>query len=141
MPGFARYLLDTNIISELRKTRPHGAVQEWFLSLRKDQIIIPAVVIGEIQAGAEITRKQDKIKAEEIESWLESVLLYYTVLPMDAEMFREWARLMAGKSDELSGDAMIAATARLAGFTVATRNVRDFASFEVRTFNPFKYSA
>ena len=141
MPGSPRYLLDTNIISELRKTKPHGAVLQWFRTLPRDRIAIPAIVIGEIQEGAELTRKQDKTKAQEIELWLESVLLHYTILPMDAEMFREWARLLSGKSDELSGDAMIAATARLHGLTVATRNLRDFASFDVATFNPFTYSA
>jgi hypothetical protein len=61
----------------------------------------------------------------------------FTVLPMDGPMFREWARLMAGKPDDLSGDAMIAATARIHGMVVVTRNVKDFVGFDVRVSNPF----
>ena len=131
------YLLDTNVISELRKSKPHGAVLAWFTSVRADEIAIPAVAIGEIQDGAEITKRQDQTKAAEIEAWLDYITANFTVLPMDGPMFREWARLMAGKPDDLSGDAMIAATARVHGMVVVTRNVKDFASFGVKVFNPF----
>ena len=131
------YLLDTNVISELRKAKPHGAVLAWFGSLRDYEIAIPAVVIGEIQDGAEITRKQDRAKAVEIEAWLDYVMASFAVLPMDGQMFREWARLMVGKPDGLSGDAMIAATARMQRLIVATRNVKDFEGFDVKVFNPF----
>jgi len=130
-------LLDTNVISELRKSKPHGAVLAWFTSVRADEIAIPAVAIGEIQDGAEITKRQDQTKAAEIEAWLDYITANFTVLPMDGPMFREWARLMAGKPDDLSGDAMIAATARVHGMVVVTRNVKDFASFGVKVFNPF----
>jgi predicted nucleic acid-binding protein len=131
------FLLDTNVVSELRKDRPHGSVVAWRKSLPTHELAIPAVVIGEIQTGIELTRKQDPAKAAELESWLDRVISYYTILPMDGAMFREWARLMAGKSDDLSGDAMIAATARIHGMVIATRNVKDFAKFGVRVFNPF----
>ena len=70
-----------------------------------------AVTVGEIQAGIEITREQDEPKAKEIEAWLDRVLAAYGVLPMDAPAFREWARLMHRRSDTMSEDAMIAATA------------------------------
>jgi toxin FitB len=134
------YLLDTNIISELRKTKPHGAVTAWFQSVRKDLVSIPAVVIGEIQAGIEITRTQDPAKSVEIELWLERVLAFYEVIPMDASIFCEWARLMAGNQDHLFRDAMIAATARDREMTVVTRNVKDFTSLKVKVINPFAYS-
>lgn len=62
---------------------------------------------------------------------------YYAILPADGVIFREWARLMHGKSDDLSADAMIAAIARMHGMVIATRNVKDFASFGVQVFNPF----
>lgn len=131
------YLLDTNVISELRKVKPHGAVLAWFKTVRPYEIAIPAVVIGEIQDGAEITRKQDRQKAAEIEAWLDYIMANFTVLPMDGPMFREWARLMASKPDDLSGDAMIAATARIQRLIIVTRNVKDFEDFGVEIFNPF----
>jgi hypothetical protein len=131
------YLLDTNVISELRKVKPHGAVLAWFDAVHPHEIAIPAVVIGEIQDGAEITRKQDPAKASEIAAWLDFVLANFEVLPMNGAMFREWARLMLGKSDDLSGDAMIAATARVLQLIVVTRNTKDFGPFNVRLLNPF----
>lgn len=133
------YLLDTNVISEMRKPKPHGAVAAWFESLRDEQIRLPAVAIAELQSGAEITRKQDSPKAREIERWIDRIMATFAVLPMDGEMFREWARLMSGKSDDLAADAMIAATARAHQLMIATRNERDFAEFGVRVFNPFAY--
>ena len=68
---------------------------------------------------------------------MDYVLANFTVVPMDGAMFREWARLMAGKPDDLSGDAMIAATARTLRLIVVTRNVNDFGGFDVKVFNPF----
>lgn len=131
------YLLDTNVISELRKTKPHGAVAAWFASVNKESVSIPAVVVGEIQAGVEKTRRQDHAKADQIERWLERILEFYTVVPMDAPIFREWARLMAAESEVLMRDAMIAAAARERRFIVVTRNTKDFASFGVTLLNPF----
>jgi predicted nucleic acid-binding protein len=135
------YLLDTNVISELRKRKPHGAVSAWLRSLRDEDIQIPAVVIAEIQDGAEITRRQDSAKASELEHWIDRIMATFVVLPMDGAMFRDWARLMQGKSDGLAADAMIAATARAHRLTVATRNVKDFTIFGVQVFNPFTYSS
>lgn len=133
----ARYLLDTNVISELRKPRPHGAVVAWLESLDDAQLFLSAVTLGEIQAGIEITREQDAGKAGDIEAWLDMVAGAYNVLPMDAAVFRAWARLMHRKSDTLYEDAMIAATAKVNGLTVATRNVADFKALRVEVFNPF----
>jgi predicted nucleic acid-binding protein len=131
------YLLDTNIVSELRRPKPHGAVAAWIASVNDADLRLSAVTIGEIQAGIEITRERDEDKAREIESWLELVAQSYNVLPMDAETFRCWARLMHRRSDDLIEDAMIAATAIVHGLTVVTRNVRDFTVFGVATINPF----
>lgn len=132
-----RYLLDTNVISELRKLRPHGAVVAWLASLDDAQIFLSAVTIGEIQAGIELTREQDPSKAQEIEAWLALVADAYQVLPMDAVAFRAWARLMHRTSNTLYEDAMIAATAHVHGLTVATRNVSDFNALGMAVFNPF----
>jgi predicted nucleic acid-binding protein len=132
------FLLDTNVISELRRPRPHGAVVAWLRSTSDSDLHLSAVTIGELQAGVEITREQDPTKAADIEAWIERVAATYNVLPMNAETFRCWARLMHRRADDLIEDALIAATARVHGLTVVTRNVRDFEPFAVATFNPFR---
>jgi toxin FitB len=134
-----RYLLDTNVVSELRKPKPHGAVVAWMATLRPEQIFLSAVTIGELQAGVEVTRRNDSAKALEIETWVNMVEASFAALPMDSPCFREWARLVAGKSPGLIEDAMIAATARVHGLDVATRNERDFQPFQVGAFNPFQF--
>jgi len=131
------YLLDTNVVSELRKPKPHGAVVAWLQSVDDAALFLSAVTLGEIQAGVELTREQDAAKAAEIEAWLELVAGAYNVLPMDGAAFRNWAKLMHRKSDALYEDAMIAATARTNGLTVVTRNVADFSALGVEVFNPF----
>jgi toxin FitB len=107
------YLLDTNVVSELRKPRPHGGVLAWLRSVDDKALFLSAVTVGEIQAGIELTREQD------------------------AATFRVWARLMHRRSDTLIEDAMIAATASVRGLSVVTRNVADFKPFSVPVLNPF----
>lgn len=131
------YVLDTNVISELRKPRPHGAVVAWVSAQPREALFLSAMTVGEIQAGIEITRDQDPPKAAEIEAWLEEVCATHAVLPMDAVAFRAWARLMHHRSGNLIEDAMIAATALVHGFAVVTRNSRDFTGFGVPLVNPF----
>ena len=131
------YLLDTNIVSELRRPRPQRAVLRWIADVPADQLYLSAVTIGEIQAGIELTRAQDIANTEELAAWLGKVLMSYSVLPMDAAAFREWARLMHRRSDTLIEDAMIAATAKVHGLTVVTRNVRDFSQLGVAVQDPF----
>ena len=135
------YLLDTNVVSELRKPRPHGAVVAWLESVDDATLFLSAVTLGEIQAGVELTREQDPTKAAEIEAWLALVAAAYNVLPMDGAALRDWARLMHRKSDTLYEDAMIAAVARVNGLTVVTRNVADFKALGVEVFNPFGNAA
>jgi hypothetical protein len=131
------YLLDTNVVSELRKIRPHGAVVAWLQAVADEDIHLSAVTLGEIQAGIELTREQDAHKAAEIEAWADQVAATYNVLPMDAATFRVWAKLMHRQSDTVYEDAMIAASAIVQHLTVVTRNVRDFERFNVPLFNPF----
>lgn len=134
------YLLDTNVISELRRAKPHGGVLAWVGAARDAELHISAVSIGEIQSGIEITRVQRPAKAAEIEAWLEQLLTTQNILSMDAAAFRCWGRLMHRRSDTAMEDAMIAATAIVNDLVVVTRNVRDFKSFNVRLLNPFETS-
>ncbi|HEY4891646.1 MAG TPA: type II toxin-antitoxin system VapC family toxin [Reyranella sp.] len=131
------YLLDTNVVSELRRARPHGAVLAWLRSVDHRVLRVSAVSLGEIQAGIELTRDHDPGRAAEIERWADEVARTYEVLAMDTPIYRTWARLMHGKSDTLADDARIAATALVHNLIVVTRNVRDFQPFGVPTLNPF----
>jgi len=85
----------------------------------------------------ELTRQQDFGKAAELDRWIDQVVASFNILPMDAAIFRIWAKLMHGRSDTLMGDAMIAATAAAHGLTVVTRNVRDFVALRARVLDPF----
>ena len=132
------FLLDTNIVSELRKPKPHGGVVAWVSANDTTSLYLSAMTIAELQRGVEMTREQDADKANEIEVWLEQLMFTGQVLAMDAAVCREWARLMHRRSDTLVEDAFIAATARVNRLVVVTRNVRDFKTLGVKTLNPFE---
>lgn len=131
------FLLDTNVISELRRTRPNRAVVRWVSDQTADRLFLSALTVGEIQSGIEITREQDAAKADEIEAWLAEVLESWSVLPMGVDEFKEWARLKHRQSDTLLEDAMVAATAAVHELTVVSRNVTDFRQLGVRVLDPF----
>ena len=131
------YLLDTNVVSELRKPRPHGAVVAWLEGIADEDLHLSAMTLGELQAGVEITRERDADKAAEIELWIDQVAQAWNILPVDARVFRTWAKLMHRRPDHLFEDALIAATAIVHHLVVVTRNVRHFTVFAVETFNPF----
>lgn len=131
------YLLDTNIVSELRKIKPHGAVVTWLSSVPEIDLFLSVVTLAEIQAGIEITSEQDAVKATAIECWADQLANTYNILPLDAVTFRLWAKLMHRQSNTIYEDAMIAATALVHKLTVVTRNTRDFKRFNVNLFDPF----
>jgi predicted nucleic acid-binding protein len=131
------YILDTNVISELRRARPHGGVLAWLDSVDVRTAYLSAVSLAELQAGIELTRDQNPGRAAELEIWLDQIIGSWTILPMDGATFRLWAKLMHRKSDTVVGDAMIAATALVHRFTVVTRNTRHFKDFGVALIDPF----
>ena len=132
------FLLDTNIVSELRKPKPHGGVVAWISARDAASLYLSAMTIAELQRGIEMTRERDGQKAGQIEAWLEQLMFTGQVLAMDAAVCREWAKVMHRRSDTLVEDAFIAATASVHRLVVVTRNVRDFKTLGVKTLNPFE---
>ena len=131
------YLLDTNVVSELRKPRPDQAVLNWLKSVPDADLFLPAVVLGELQRGVEQLRARDPERAALVEQWVDQLASSYEVVAMDARVFREWARLVERRPGQLVVDAMIAATAAVHGLTVVSRNVRDFERLGASVLNPF----
>jgi predicted nucleic acid-binding protein len=131
------YLLDTNIISETRKPRPDPAVLAWIQAVPESDLHLSAVTIGELQKGVELTRRQDPQKAGEIGEWVVRLSSIYQILPADETVFKEWARMLKGRTELKWEDGLIAATARVHRLIVVTRNVKDFTPFDVEIFNPF----
>ncbi|HEX3986448.1 MAG TPA: type II toxin-antitoxin system VapC family toxin [Acidobacteriaceae bacterium] len=131
------YLLDTNVVSELRKPRPHGGVLAWIDPISDRDLFLSALTLGELQAGVERTRLQDPPKAALLDAWIDQIEGSCQIISLHAPILREWARLMHRRSDDLIEDAMIAATARIHHLTVVTRNIRDFRIFDVPLLNPF----
>lgn len=133
------YLLDTNVVSELRRLRPHGGVKAWVASVPDASLHLCAVTLGEIQRGVERARETDPQKARDIEAWADKIERSFSVLPIDAAIFRLHARWMHARPKACYEDALIAAAAKIHGLTVVTRNARDFAAYEVALFDPFSY--
>ena len=134
-----KFLLDTNVVSELRKPRPHGAVLAWAEAVPVDALAMAAIVLFELQIGTEVLRRQDPKRADEFDAWIGRITTGTTVIPLDAACAREAARLLEKQPMQLMADAIIAATARVNGLTVATRNTRDFERFGVSLVNPFEF--
>jgi predicted nucleic acid-binding protein len=132
------YLLDTNVVSELRRLKPHPKVVAWLRSIPEAQLRLSAVTLGEIQRGIENLRGRDASKAAEIERWADKLEATCAVLPVDAGCFRAHARLMRQKPAPAYEDALIAAVAIRHGLTVVTRNVEDFGRFDAPILNPFE---
>lgn len=130
-------LLDTVVVSELRKARPNLRVIAWMRGLREADVFVSVVTVGEIERG--IRKAHDAEFALALTRWLDDLLRFYgdRVLPVTPDIARRWGRLSADVGHE-GADLLVAATAAAHGLTVATRNVRHFAPTGVRVFDPFK---
>lgn len=133
------YVLDTNVISEVRKLRPHGGVLAWYRSVPAIWRYIPSIPLYEMQAGVELTREQNPRRAEEISRWIDEAEHQMQILPLDGPSARLAARLMHDHPSEMAEDAMIAAIARIRRMIVVTRNIKHFNYFDVPLINPFEY--
>jgi len=134
------YLVDTNIISELRKgDRTDRNVAAWFASVSDEDLYLSVVVVGEIRKGIELARPKDADKAERLETWLADVLVAFDgrILPIDGTVMDFWGRMNAIRSVPVI-DGMLAATAQAHRLTLVTRNHKDVIGLGADTFNPFK---
>lgn len=136
------FLLDTVVLSELRKTKPSRKVVRWLKAQKRESLFISVVSIGEIERGIEKVRKTDAAFAGDLEQWLEALMRLYGdhVVPVNANAARLWGRLSAKLGND-GADLLIAATALAGGLTVVTRNVKHFATSGVRVCNPFDDAA
>jgi predicted nucleic acid-binding protein len=133
------YLIDTNVISELRKgKRADPAVVAWFEGLTDEEIFLSILTLGEIRRGIESIRRRDPNSATALDSWLGRISEAHRerVLPIDRAIAEEWGRMNV--PDPLPVvDALLAATARVNGLTLATRNAADIARTGVAYLDPF----
>lgn len=132
------FLVDTVVLSELRKRQRDPGVVAWIGRQRTADLFVSVVSIGEIERGIALQQAKDRAFAEALAAWLDTVLALYgdRILPFDLLAARRWGRLSATLGND-SADLMIAATALEHGLTVVTRNVADFAAAGAPTVNPF----
>lgn len=134
-----KYLLDTNVLSEVRRPRGSESVKYWISSISADDLYLSVLVIGEIRRGIERLKRRDPDQAEVYEVWLDSVLHNYAdrILPVDAEAAEEWGHM--GASDPIPViDGLMAATAKVRDMTFVTRNTADAERTGVRLLDPFE---
>ena len=134
------YLLDTNVISELRKgARANAGVKAFFADLRADDIYLAVQTIGELRRGADnIRRRGDSEQAERLDAWLDSVLAEHgtRILDFDLECAQVWGALMS-PNPQHPIDKQIAAIGLVFDLTIVTRNTADFERTGARLLNPF----
>ena len=135
-----KYLLDTNIISEIRKgPRCHPNVAAWCSNLEEDSLYLSVLVLGEIRKGIEGLRGRDAWKANELDLWLEQLQTSFQsqILPVDTAISQEWGHLSSLHTVPVI-DGLLAATATAHRLVLVTRNTRDFADLGIQLLNPFK---
>jgi hypothetical protein len=136
------YLLDTNVISELRKRNPDPRVLAWYATVTSAEIFVSALTIGEIRLGIERLRRKDGTQADALEQWLHGLQASYgdRIINVDAAVAEAWGRLNV--PDPLPViDGLLAASARARGWTLVTRNTADLARSGVALLNPFDPAA
>jgi predicted nucleic acid-binding protein len=133
------YLLDTNVVSELRKgDRCEAAVRDWFESLDEGDAYLSVLVVGEIERGIERIRQRDPKSATRLRRWLSSLSTQFEdrILPVTLPIARAWGR-MGAPAPLPTVDGLLAATAHVHGLILATRNVRHVEGLDIEWVNPF----
>lgn len=134
-----KYLIDTNIISEVRKgSRCNTNVSRWYETIEDTDLYLSVLVMGEIRCGLERIRSRDKAQAKALADWLRAVEKAFgaRILPVDKAVADEWGRLNASRPLPVI-DGLLAATAKVAGLTLVTRNTKDIQGLDVLMLNPF----
>lgn len=134
-----RYLLDTNVVSESRKRSPDPQVKSWLARTAQDSLFLSVLVVGELRNGAERLRGREPSKAQGLTEWVDALVAAYRdrTLAVDLEAAEWWGRLNAAHGPLPPVDGLLAATARVHGLTVATRNVAHFERTGVPVVNPW----
>lgn len=137
-----RYLLDTNVLSEVRRPRGDIGVKRWISSVPTEDLYLSVLTLGEVRRGIGLLSRRDPAQADVYEAWLVTVLRDYAdrVLPVDAEAAEEWGRMNVPDPIPVV-DGIMAATAKVRNMTFVTRNTADAARTGVRLLNPFDSSA
>lgn len=134
------YLLDTNVISELRKTTPNPHVLAWQQRQTRVEAFVSTLAVGEIRQGIERVRPRDPAQADVLERWLTGLVSTYRdrILPVTTAIAEEWGRLNISPQPPPVVDGLMAATARVHHLVLVTRNVNDVARTGVAVLNPFE---
>ncbi len=133
------YLLDSNVVSELRKRdRADPHVREWFTGVDEDELFLSVLTLGEIRRGIELIHRRDRARAVTLNRWFQALVAGYEtrVLTVDQKVAEDWGRLNAVATLPAI-DGLLAATARVHGLTLVTRNTKDVARTGVDCLNPF----
>jgi toxin FitB len=133
------YLLDTNVVSEIRKRHPHPAVLEWWRSVDTASLYLSALSLGEIRLGVERLRRKDPDRADLLDDWLRGLYSAYfdRIVPIDAQIADQWARLNVPHSLPVI-DSLLGATAKCRGWILVTPNIKDLDRCGVAVINPFE---
>ncbi len=133
-----RFLLDTNIISEVRKQNADAQVRAWFGSVPSSALYLSVLVVGEVRQGVTRLERRDPAQAAHIAEWLETLKTHYgeRILPISTDIAEEWGRMNARQPLPVV-DGLLAATAKVYALTLVTRNTVDVARTGVELLNPF----
>lgn len=136
------YLIDTNIISELRRPKRSLPVVRWFGSVEVETLFLSVLTLGELRRGIERLRLKDTAAASALDRWLAGIRSEFAdrILVVDDAVTEQWGRLSLGQPLP-SIDGLLAATALVHQLTVVTRNTADFERSGVTCLNPFEFSA